>query len=54
MANLLWPLKKSITRIVQGYGESWSANEQKQHTSAGDPGFGIVGPKTKVKLNQIW
>ncbi len=34
MPTFLWPVKKVFTRIVQGYGEPWSANNQKLHTGA--------------------
>lgn len=37
MITLLWPLKKSLTRVVQFYGEPWSANPQKFHTGLDIP-----------------
>jgi hypothetical protein len=37
MQKFLWPLKSSITRVVQGFGTPWSANTKKFHTGIDIP-----------------
>lgn len=37
MITLLWPLKKSLAKVVQFYGEPWSANPEKIHTGLDIP-----------------
>jgi|SRR3989344_1233332 len=37
MPTFLWPLKKTLTRVVQGFGDPWSANTKKLHTGLDIP-----------------